>query len=111
MSDKLMRVTVPERQMEELSDVSLGEFVIVAGRYAGYAEKAGGRTVKELDDAHEKIVMRCAELIDAESSGPLEQIALLGMVASSLLCTFDGAIDHLKFQLELLDIEDGADHD
>lgn len=60
---------------------------------------------KRLDDAHRELVRDLLDKIIDKSENAFEQAALTSMVGTTLLATFNGQIDYLNFQLDMLENE------
>lgn len=68
-----------------------------------------GITVEQVHEHHKKLAKQVLLQINAESRNEVEQAALTAMVGTSLLATFDAMIDHIKLEIDLIDMERGAD--
>lgn len=107
MSIEFLEVAASSEQVREVSKVPVGVYVYLTNQLLELIEEAGGPKREELDDAHVEFVKRLSEMIDEKSQNSIEYMALLGMVASSLVMTLDSTVDFLNFQMDLQDFEEG----
>lgn len=107
MSIEFLKVAASSEQVREVSKVPVGVYVYLTNQLLELIEEAGGPKREELGDAHVEFVKRFSEMIDEKSQNSIEYMALLGMVACSLVMTLDSAVDFLNFQMDLQDFEEG----
>ena len=69
-----------------------------------------GITRENMDEHHKALARKVLDQINSESRSAIEQAALIGMVGTSMLATFDAQIDLIKLQLSVLDAEGGECH-
>lgn len=85
----------------------IADYVQGASYLAKILESNGASNIRELHVKHKPLVRMIAAEIAGKSSNAIEQAALTSMVGTSLLATFDGQIDYINYQIDLMNY-DGA---
>lgn len=70
-----------------------------------------GITRENMDEHHKALTRKVLDQINSESRGAVEHAALIAMVGTSMLATFDAQMDLIELQMDVLDAEGGEHRD
>ena len=88
----------------------VGYYVATAAALLHFLE-GSGMTVKQVDEHHKALARQVITKINNESRNAFEQAALIAMVGTSLLATFDAQMGLIELRMDVLDAEGGERHD
>ena len=100
----------PGTELEQsVTRQTIGEVVYSC---AGLIHTLDSKRQEELQEAHKQICVMAldaiSDVVDTDSEDAIwERTALIGMVGASLCSTFQDAINYIKFQVELANMECG----
>ncbi len=88
---------------------TIGEYL---ARNYQYLEllKSVGMTVEQVDEHHKELAKQAITQIIGESRNAVEQAALLAMVGTSMLATFDAVADMVDLNLSMFEVGGGNDN-
>lgn len=87
----------------------VGDYVATAADLLHLLESVG-MTTEQVDEHHKALARQVITKINNESRNAFEQAALIAMVGTSLLATFDAQMGLIELRMDVLDAEGGEHH-